>query len=575
MDETSQATDWPVRPALLAVIGTGSAVAVQYLTKSITPAPDFALIAAAFGISACAFCFGFAAERIRLIWAIGFALGAGLAMAGISYWNGPLSAGGWWFGWPLASGCLGIAVATPLFQTARDEGALRFPYARLHSHAWTNVVLWLACWIFVGITFLLAWLLSALFSLINLKFLEELLRKEWFDAALLGVSFGASLGLLRERDGVVRLLQRVVTAVLSILAPVLAVGLVVFLIALPLTGPALLWSSTGSATPIALSCVFGALILANAVIGNGAEDGARNPVLRISALVLAITTLPLAIIAAIGVARQVHETGWTPEGIWTLVIVVLACVYGAAYLLAVVRGRGDWADYARPANFHIAVGIALIALLLATPLPGFNAIAANDQLARLSSGKVAADRFQWGALAFDYGPPGRVVLIRLSKSSDADIAKRATDALAMKSRYGFQEMTTVPIEQRLRILPAPAALPESLKARLTDANVCGDRSASACVVLFRAGDTEAVALAEGCLPPADEAGVYYGASCPAVLRAGADGVWTVVAERERPKPDPAASTQSRAALRQGQVEIRAVKRRQVFVGGAPVGTAFD
>ncbi len=575
MDETSPATDWPIRPVLLAVIGTGSAVAVQQLTRTAAPAPDFALIAAAFGISAGAFCFGFAAERIRLMWAIGFALVAGLAMAGISYWNGPLGTGGFWFGWPLASGCLGIAVATPLFQTARDEGAFRFPYARLHSHAWTNVVLWLACWIFVGIAFLLAWLLSTLFSLINLKFLEELLRKEWFDAALLGISFGASLGLLRERDGVVRLLQRVVTAVLSILAPVLAVGLVVFLIALPLTGPALLWSSTGSATSIALSCVFGALILANAVIGNGEDDGARNPVLRISAVVLAITTLPLAIIAAIGVARAVRETGWTPEGIWTLVIVVLACVYGAAYLLAVVRGRGGWADFARPANFHIAVGTALIALLLATPLPGFNAIAANDQLARLTSGKVAVDRFQWGALAFDYGPPGRATLTRLTKSIDPDIAKRATEALAMKNRYGFQETPTVPIEQRLRILPATVTLPWSLKARLTDANVCGDRAAAACVLLFHAGDTEAVAIAERCLSSDDGDGIYFGGNCPAVLRAGADGGWSVVVEGERAKIDAAASAKYRAAWREGQVEIRAVQRRQAFVGGAPVGAAFE
>lgn len=575
MDDTQQAAEWPLRPALLALIGLGSALAVYQLTRSTGASPNFVFIAAAYGIAALTFCFGFAAERERLAWAVGFALVAGLVMAGISYWNGPVNAASLWFGWPLASGILGIAVATPLFQTARDEGALHFPYARLHSHAWTNAVLWVACWVFVGITFLLAWLLSSLFGLINLRFMEELLHQPWFDAALLGTSYGASLGLLRERDGVVRLLQRVVTAVLSILAPVLAVGLVVFLFALPVTGPALLWSSRGDATGIALSCVFGALVLANAVIGNGAEDGARNPVLRGSALVLAVTTLPLAVIAAIGIMRRVRDAGWTPDGLWTLVIVVLASIYGVAYLLAVVRGRGAWGDYARPANFHIAVGIAVVALVLATPLPGFNAIAANDQVARLMAGKISQDRFDWRALAFDYGAPGRAALTRLSQSTNADIARQAKDALALKTRYGFQPAIAVPIDRRLRILPVAVPLPDGLKARLTDFNVCGDNRRDGCTVLFHAGGDEAIVLGDGCAGVADKDSAYFGGQCPAVLVRAADGTWSVRRPAERSTTDSADSAAMRAALRQHQVEIRGVQRRQVFVGGKPVGDSFD
>ena len=96
---------------------------------------------------------------------------------------------------------LSIAIAVPLFQTARDEGAWRFPYADVHGHAWTNVVLWFACWLFVGIVFALAWLLAALFDLIGMHFLQRPARAHWFAAVLAGAAFGGALGLLRERDG--------------------------------------------------------------------------------------------------------------------------------------------------------------------------------------------------------------------------------------------------------------------------------------------------------------------------------------------------------------------------------------
>ena len=60
------------------------------------------------------------------------------------------------------------------------------------------MVLWCACWVFVAIVFALAWLLALLFDLIKIDFLKELLEKDWFWRSLIGLAFGAALGLLRE-----------------------------------------------------------------------------------------------------------------------------------------------------------------------------------------------------------------------------------------------------------------------------------------------------------------------------------------------------------------------------------------
>ena len=337
---------WRLRPAILAAIGAIAAIMAQQLTDSYRPGsdPDFIAawrIALAIGIGAGALVLGFGIERTRMWWTIGYAALVGAVTGFIYYWSGGGS--GWWLGdWRYASLLLSVAIAVPLFQTARDQGGARFPYAQVHGHAWTNVVLWFASWAFLGIAFLLAWLLSALFDLIGLHFIREMLERHWFSAGLAGAAFGASLGLFRERDSVVRLLQRVVTAVLAVLAPVLGAGLLLFLVALPFTGLGALWEATKSTTPILLSCVIGALILTNAVIGNGEDEEIGNPVLRWGAMALGLAVLPLCVIAAIATGLRINQYGFTPDRLWALVFVILATAYGVAYFGSLVLARSGW-----------------------------------------------------------------------------------------------------------------------------------------------------------------------------------------------------------------------------------------
>src|SRR3546814_325436 len=201
------------------------------------------------GVQTCAL--PISAERVRLGWSMIFAAVVAVVTELVFWWSGAPDGGVWWVGgWSDASLFLAIAIAAPLFQTARDQGRATFPYDEVHAHVWTNIVLWCASWAFVGVTLALAFLLSALFELIGIGVLRDLLDKEWFVALLIGGAFGGALGLFRERERVVRTLRRVVTAVLSVLAPVLGAGLVLFLLALPFTGLGALWEATKSTTPI-------------------------------------------------------------------------------------------------------------------------------------------------------------------------------------------------------------------------------------------------------------------------------------------------------------------------------------
>ena len=131
-------------------------------------------------------------ELRRWTWAIAFALGWGAVIALIGWFTAQYNQVGEIFEFPFLSGILAVLIAAPLFQTIRDEGAWRFPYARLHRHAWTDAVIGAASLFFTGITFLLAWLIASLFDVIGIDAIKDLLQEEWFGWMLAGFAFGGA-----------------------------------------------------------------------------------------------------------------------------------------------------------------------------------------------------------------------------------------------------------------------------------------------------------------------------------------------------------------------------------------------
>ena len=105
----------------------------------------------------------------------------------------------------------------------------------------------------------------------------------WFGWAFSGAAFGAALGVLRNQLKILGTLQAVAMTVLSILAVPLALGLVLFLVAMAISGPEVLWQATRSATPILLLCAAGAWVLANAILRDSDHEMSGNRVLRWSA----------------------------------------------------------------------------------------------------------------------------------------------------------------------------------------------------------------------------------------------------------------------------------------------------
>jgi hypothetical protein len=579
---------WPVRPLLLAVLGLATGLIAHFLLgdqpfyrfePSALTLAELAVVTVTAGV------IGFTIERRLWVAAVGFALACGVVAGAVVWWNGPVAGWSGGDGWRILCLFLAIAIAAPLFQAARDSEGLRFPYRSVHDHAWTNIVLWGACWAFVAISFALTVLLSQLFHLIKIDFLKDLLEKYWFDRALCGLAFGGALGLLREQTRVVRLLQRVVATVLAVLAPVLAVGLILFVLALPFTGLNALWDATSATTPILLSCVVGALILANAVIGDVPEHERNFPLLKYGAMGLALVVFPLAVIAAIATGLRINQYGFTPERLWALTFVVIATAYALAYLVSLLRGRLYWAEVVRPANLRLAFAVCAVALVLATPLVSFNAISTRDQVARLESGKLTPEKFDWRALAFDFGQPGKDALARLQGSANPAIKTKAAEAAKAQNRWDVPENDQIEtrrtqLAKMLRVLPAGAALPDGLRDAIARDGYCAGGKCT----LFIPSGAEGVLMSDNCFgPPEPEqkggsavsSSARMAWSCGIVAHyALVGGEWTGVRPAYRPQPPEQVRARADGYVR-GQIEIRKVERRQLFVGGVPVDDAFE
>lgn len=561
LDERTDA--WPLRPWIMAAPGAAGGLIFHLLTDTHNYIESLAVWrqAAATFVGVATISFLVTVEKRRWRWAAGFAAGWGAVIALVGWFTARYNYHSTIFEWPYLSGLFAVMLAAPLFQTIRDEGAWRFPYARLHRHAWTDGVIGAASLAFTGITFLLSWLIASLFDVIGIDLIKQLLRKDWFEWVLAGFAFGGALGLLRERDGLAGALQRLVTVVLAVLAPVLAVALAAFLLSLPFTGLGGLWKSHLPVTPLLLLSAGGAFVLANDVIGDGGEDRVRNVWLRRSAMVLLLCILPLAFLAALSMGQRVGQYGWTPERIWGVVAAAAAAVYGLLAWWSVFRGRTAFDDRLRPLQVKFALGLCAAALFLALPILDFGAISARSQLARLESGKITPDKFDWTAMAFDFGPAGRRRLTQVANSGPPGQRNLARAALDTKERYLVRseieaKTTDAEIDKWMRVIPDGARVDPALRKELVNDMTCRGKP---CVLLFLS-PTEALLIGH---PYAEDRMV----STRFVV--GKTGGWVQASESGDGWPD------NKADPRTAPVEVRNVTRRQVFVDGKPVGQPFE
>jgi hypothetical protein len=550
--EQPEAADWPLRPWLLAGLLGVAGLVIHLLTHENDDVPWQVAGAALvfFGSLAAAF----TVERQRWREPAAFAVVAGLVMAGLAWravrYGEHLPDEQYGF----AAGVVATALALPLFQAGFLKRRLATPYGEIYHHIWTDAISAAGSLAFTGISWVALAILSQLFLLLKIDFIRDVMNDGWFGWTYSGLAFGAALGTLRNQLKILATLQSVVLLVLSLLAVPLAVGLVIFLLASAISGPQVLWEATRNATPTLLACATGAFVLASVILRQSDAAMTGNRVMRLAAYALAVVILPLAVFAAVSLGLRLNQYGLAPERLWALVTVVVACAWGAGYWIALVRGgKAEWSRRLREANFVLALGACVLALLLALPILDFGRISAGNQLHRLESGKVAPEKFDFAALRWDFGDAGKRALARLARSPREAIAERAQVALRQTERiYGPQPQIRTADQVPVVVQPDDPALRRLVTDFLTaDRWRCRER----CVALEidpAPDGRRRIALVEG-------AGYQ-------VFLLGADKPATA-----QPETAPAAVPFSDHS----KVEVREVPKRYIFIDGKPVGPPLD
>lgn len=351
------------------------------------------------------------------------------------------------------------------------------PFAVYFDTAWKAAVQLALTVGFIGVFWILLQLGAALFRVIGLSFLEDLIRQDWFYIPVTALVFALGVQLTDVADGLIRGVRTVGLTLLAWLAPVLTLLVGGFLLALPFTGLQGLWDAY-SATALVLGAAIGLIVLVNAGYQDGTEETRPHVALRWSARLAALLLVPLAAIAVWGLALRIGQHGLTPQRVYAAAAALLVAIYAGGYAFAAVR-PGPWMRPLETTNVVAAVATLAVILALFSPLADPARLSVNDQMRRLARGDVGAEQFDYAFLRFGAGRHGQAALARLATSDDAEVARRAREAQALENRWASPPGPAPELRQEdfiSEVLPAGSTVSEDLLREMERADAlhgCG------------------------------------------------------------------------------------------------------
>lgn len=362
--------------------------------------------------------------------------------------------------WPspglMAFGAAGLFIAHHLVAGADADRKVIARYPRYFDLAWKHGVQLALSAAFVGVFWIVLFLGGALFDLIGIDFVNDLLRKEWFAIPATAPMFAAAVHLTDIRVSLIRGIRTVALTLLSWLLPVLTLLGAAFLLALPFTGLEPLWK-TRSAAGILLSSAAVLIVLINAAWQDGEPDGVAPLVLRLSTRLAAGLLGPLVGLAAYALWLRIGQYGLTPDRIAGAAACLVGAAYAVGYIAAAVR-PGRWMRLIAPTNVTAAFLTLGVLLAIFTPLADPARLSVDSQMARLAEGKVTAARFDYDFLRWQSGRYGREALQMLARRG-GEAGRRAKAALADADRWERPDQRDVADADVTVVWPAGRSLP--------------------------------------------------------------------------------------------------------------------
>eukprot|EP01030_Chromulinospumella_sphaerica_P019674 gene19674-19571_t len=261
---------------------------------------------------------------------------------------------------------VGLFVAHSLIvAAARDRGRIA-AYPTYFDVSWKHGVQLALALAFTGIFWGVLVLGAALFDVIGVKIVSEVIGERWFSIPASALAFAAAVHLTDVRVGLIQGVRTVALTLLGWLLPLLAGLALAFLLALPFTGLKPLWN-TGNASAILIGAGAGLILLINAAYQDGGREKPLPVALRWAMRLAGLLLVPLTVLAAQALWLRIGQYGLTIERIIAVAAVVIGACYAIGYALAAVL-PGPVMRRLEPTNVATSfVGLAVLLALL-TPL---------------------------------------------------------------------------------------------------------------------------------------------------------------------------------------------------------------
>lgn len=386
--------------------------------------------------------------------------------AGAPYWDTPKTPDAARYPSPIlwVHAVAGILIAHTLVIAGAAAGRRMASYHGIFETASKLLIQIAFAAVFTGIVWLVLLLGAAMFDMIRLTFLKDVLDESWFAIPVTTFAFAYSLHITDVRPAIVRGIRSLVLVLLSWILPIAVLLIGGFLLALPFTGLGALWA-TKSATALLLAASAVLVVLINAAFQDGESAQEVATPIRFSARIAAVLLLPLVIIAAYALSLRVGQYGWTVDRLVAAFYLLMAASFAIGYFWAAMRGS-PW--LARVAKVNIVAAFILLFLMLAifSPLLDPARISVNSQMAHLDSGKIPADKFDYEYLRFEgkrFGSEALQQLAARKSGKDAAlIARKAQSALGKNNRWQPPVATDkTALAANITVWPKGAVLPAS------------------------------------------------------------------------------------------------------------------
>ena len=307
---------------------------------------------------------------------------------------------------------IGLVVMISLpFVQAWQKQRPHFTYTHLFAYAWNNVHILILAAVFALVVFLVTLIAASLFEMVMTSQNEQLgtttagglidYLQANFELITLS-AFGAGVSIIQRHSQVLLRLHTLAFALYRILAYMLAIIILGFTILMLPQWQQFL--AEENAALIFLGLVLASILFLNTLIERGSKT---LPIWAQYLFGAQIIILPiLTALALYAIFLRVQQYGLSPSRFLSLLMSLMLLIYTLSYALQFIRLRSHWSEGLKTVNPPLAILTAVLASLVLTPVLDPQAWSVRNQLARLQSGAVTAEHFDYYSLLTKLGKPG-------------------------------------------------------------------------------------------------------------------------------------------------------------------------